>query len=55
MSDHDVVALLFWAITGIIPETECPIARETMWRDQYAWERSQVDEWIDLGGEGSET
>ncbi len=55
MSPEILADLLYWAITGIIPDTACPIAREVMWRDHYQWERGQFSEWIDFGGEGCET
>lgn len=45
------IELFHWALTGSIPNTECPIARETMWSDRYEWERDRVSEWIDIGGE----
>lgn len=41
--------LAWWAITGIILETVCPIARETMWSKHYQWER-ESPEWVDIGG-----
>lgn len=54
MSNEDIAVLLFWALTGIIRDTDCPVARETMWRDHYEWEREQISEWVDVGGEGGE-
>lgn len=52
MDNEDLVALICWAFTGNIPETECPISRETMWSDHYEWERDSMAAWIDFGGEG---
>ncbi len=46
-----IADMLFWAFTGIIPNTQCPVAREAMWSDEYEWERDRVFEWVDLGGE----
>ncbi len=48
---RDTAVLLFWALSGIILDTDCPVARETMWSDHYEWERGQVPEWVDVGGE----
>lgn len=45
-----ISVLLFWAITGRIVETDCPIALEEMWRHEYGEER-EMREWIDFGGE----
>ena len=55
MSSETLADLLYWAFTGIIPDTDDPIAYETMWRDHYRWERLRFSEWVDLGGEGCET
>lgn len=46
-----LAVLLFWAFTGIIRDTDCPVAREEMWSDHYQWERDSSPEWVDLGGE----
>lgn len=52
MSDADTaIVLLYWAITGSIPDTECPLARAAMWSNHYEWERDRVPQWVDIGGE----